>query len=250
MTWACISILAVSGGFGGFIAALRNPFANSLRLPFWSATLNLGCLGDVFVGVAAALVSYTFLGMLPTSGPVSTTNLSEEIALKFVGLGIAAGYAGIRILDRAALEMLRAKQDQLAQDVEVAKLLDAARDLKQKKHYKQAAELFERVLEIEPENEDGKIGFATASSYINEQDHALPIKILSEVVAKNPRAVEAFYNRACIKALNLGAYSKEDVLADLREAINIDGSYKHYAVTDIDFKKLVDTPEFQAIVGK
>src|SRR6266853_846966 len=112
MTWACISILAVSGGFGGFIAALRNPFANSLRLPFWSATLNLGCLGDVFVGVAAALVSYTFLGMLPTSGPVSTTNLSEEIALKFVGLGIAAGYAGIRILDRAALEMLRAKQDQ------------------------------------------------------------------------------------------------------------------------------------------
>jgi tetratricopeptide (TPR) repeat protein len=262
MLWEYLVILTISGGFGGFIAAFSSEKKNDVILPFCEGkALRLAFLGDIAIGIAAALVSYTLLGIIPNTQSQQQNKPTADTAARYIGLGIAAGYTGIKVLDRASIELLREKQKELSNSLEVVHgevaksatvndLISEGRTSTLSGKYHLAIEIYKRTLEIDPTNSSAKLGLAVASNYLNSNDHVEPVKLINEVIQSDPNLAKAYYNRACIKALNQESYSTEEIMKDLKEAIRLDENYRQIAQTDDDFKSkgFRDTSVFKELV--
>jgi hypothetical protein len=65
--------------------------------------------------------------------------------------------------------------------------------------------------------------------------------LMLEVLADHPGNASVLYNTACFEAL---AGRREDALAHLREAVELDSETRAWAATDEDFDSIRDAPEF------
>jgi tetratricopeptide (TPR) repeat protein len=276
-------VLLLGGGVGGFIAAFQSnkpsqEKQNYIALPLSDKRAPLGFLGDTLVGMAAATVAYALMGVLPTELPDSDVDggntppvvYDYSSIIRFLGVGIAAGYAGIRILDIASQQMTKEKTEQMISEAQrqqeikntIDRILTDARALLVKGDYKLAQQRFEQVLRLDSSNIPAKIGTAVARNFLHWEDHKEPVMLLTQVVQEistsgkktedydeiYPYKARAYYNLACIKALNLESYSKKEVIDDLNNAINLSDSYKYKAYEDEDFIAISDDPEFKDLI--
>ena len=259
------------GAVGGFIAAFRHPVENQIYLPWIGRSaaggkegpkIKIGFLGDVIVGVGAASAAYAFFsGMFP--------NVAEQsfiAMIKFAGWGIVAGYAGIAVLDKASAELFRAKAEELddktnrlnskttelEKQTKILKLVVESGNCLAKKAFARAVETSKEALALDPQNEDARMNLALALSYCDPGNYAEPIRLLDELIQRNPKNARAYYNRACIKALNLPKFPVGDVVADLQKAVAIEDDYKTLVAGDDDLGKngkIKDLPEFKAFLA-
>jgi len=71
---------------------------------------------------------------------------------------------------------------------------------------------------------------------------------LSQIIARDPRAALALYNRACYK--NLAGEKVEAVMKDLDEAIQIQDALREFARNDPDFSSIKMTQAFIQAIDK
>lgn len=116
------------------------------------------------------------------------------------------------------------------------------------KQYTEAEAAYKKALYFDPDSAEAEIGVAVTMSYISSKNLDDSIKILTNVISKNPNSSKAYYNRACIRALLKDDLSKQLWLDDLKKAIEIDPIYREYAKKDKDFEKYWDDPAFLATI--
>jgi tetratricopeptide (TPR) repeat protein len=253
-------VLFFSGTFGGLIGAIKKGGANKINLPFSDGYIKIGFFGDLIIGSAAAFVAYTFLSILPEK----EINVTGPFLIRLFGFGVLTGYAGIAILDKISLDILSQKIDEtkkelraestqfISESIEkasiISKLIEKGYYYLATDDFAVALDYYDDVLKLDPDNLDAKIGVAISRNYINPNDHVEPVKLLTDVLVSQPKDARALYNRACIKALNLGSYSSEDAINDLKLSILIKDSYAVKAKSDKDFDGIRDTEEFKNVL--
>lgn len=252
--------LAFAGGFGGALAAIRTPTVNEVIVPFTGRKVKLGFLGDILIGIGTGLAIYAFNAVFPSSSGEKIQTPDVDVLLRFFGLGLIAGFAGVRILDKLAAEMLKQKVNDLEtktaaqhaevqKQLEIARLLSDGRDFYYKKLYKSAVEAYDKVLALEPESPKARVNKAAALNSLNPLNHQEPVQLINAALNTDPKVPFGYYNRACIKALNPSVYKTAEVLADLEKAIADDPSNKVLAADDPDFASVKDEPRFKSLIG-
>jgi tetratricopeptide (TPR) repeat protein len=251
--------LALAGGFGGALSAIRTPTINQIIVPFTGRKVDLGFAGDILVGIGAGLAIYAFNAVFPSSSADKIRIPDVDVLLRFFGLGLIAGFAGVRILDKMAAELLKQKVNdletktaiQLAEvqkQLEIARLLADGREFYYKKLYKSAVETYDKVLALEPRNPKAQVNKAAALNSLDPRNHQAPVQLINAALVIDPKVPFGYYNRACIKALNPDTYTPEEVLADLEKAIADDPSNKVLATDDPDFAAVRNAPRFKDLI--
>jgi len=251
--------LAVAGGFGGALSAIRTPTPNAVIVPFTARKWNLGFLGDIFIGIGAGVAIYAFNAVFPSSSSEKIHAPDVDVLLRFFGLGLIAGFAGVRILDKLAAEMLKQKVNDLEtktaaqyaevqKQLEIARLLTDGRDFYYKKLYKSAVEAYDKVLVLDPQNPKARVNKAAALNSLDPLNHQEPVQLINAALSTDPKVPFGYYNRACIKALNPTAYKTAEVLDDLEKAITDDPSNKVLAAADPDLASVKNEPRFKELI--
>jgi tetratricopeptide (TPR) repeat protein len=109
---------------------------------------------------------------------------------------------------------------------------------------KRATNYYDSAIQLVPEYESAWIGKAKVHKRLGELDKA--IEILNAIIYRNPGSEKAFYNRACYKCL--ANHDKEDVLADLRRAIECLPENRTCALDDPDFGRLRQDVDFLQVL--
>lgn len=178
--WWLIGLAVLHGAIGGLVFALASPHYHTLRLPLSNKDLETGFFGHIFVGGAAAIV------LLAIADPVFDFDLgcklmqndpniepdcnpkSEQIYLYVMGLGIIAGYGGLKLISGVSEAMLRDLQQRLARtenetkdftqhtekefkEVKANQLASLATDHVTRNNYKEAVEMCDQALSVDPE---------------------------------------------------------------------------------------------------
>jgi len=197
--------------------------------------------------MAAAIAIFFVAGPLFN---MKLENLSADSSMvKVISLGVISGFAGIRLLKAMSENLMKKVQrldykiKKIEKSEELDELITQANFLLDK-NIKRAKAIYERVLQIDPDNRAAMVGKARVLNREGKVEEA--IQLLSEVINKYPKAERAYYLRACYKN-ELKKYSKKEVLADLAKAIEISEIYKEYARNDEDFDNL--NKEFKELVG-
>lgn len=251
--------LAGAGGFGGALSAIRTPATNRIIVPFTGRKVDLGFLGDILIGIGAGLAIYAFNAVFPSSSADKILTPDVDVLLRFFGLGLIAGFAGVRILDKLAAELLKQKVNELEtktaaqhaevqKQLEIARLLTDGRDFYYKELYKSAIEAYDKVLALDPENAKARVNKAAALNSLNPQNHQEPVQLINAALVTDPKVPFGHYNRACIKALNPAAYPAQETLDDLDKAIKDDPSVKVLAAKDSDFNAVKNEQRFKDLI--
>lgn len=243
-----LAIIMTSGAFGGLIFGLFTQSTYKVRVPFSGKLLEVGFVGDMIVGVGAAISIFFVAG--PLFNLKFNIEMDAQAYLQIIALGIISGFTGIRLLSSMSDKLLEriSEIDERIEHVEkydeISELLSQA-DYLQQINPESSLIFYDKSLKIDPENESVLIGKAKSLKRLNRFKEA--ITILTQVIENNPNAERAYYNRACYKALS-PQFDKNEVFVDLRKAISI-LNVEGFAYSDPDFKSLYDDPEFQKIVG-
>jgi tetratricopeptide (TPR) repeat protein len=226
-------LLLLGGAFGGFLGGIKTRKDNTVEMPFSWNPLKLGFIGDVLMGIGAAIIAIVFYNILPSAAPEPKAIVLRDLCA-YLGFGVAAGFTGIKILEKASGDFL-ALENKFDRKMQIAELLSEARYLLATDKFDLAVERFKDVLKLEPNLLPAKYGYATARNFANPNDHKEPVAILTEVVTADPQFRNASYNRACIMALNKDEYRSDQIASDLREAFRLDSTTKKLAASDSDF---------------
>jgi tetratricopeptide (TPR) repeat protein len=178
-TLTLLTIIGVSGGFGGMVNALQkthslsteNEYERKYILPCPlnpSRPKKLGFFGDMIVGSAAGISIFIgFEGILGLDITVAQGQAIDFVRL--IALGVVSGYMGTSILDSLALGFSRhllKKRHEYDQEVnklnelekqfvlsrQVARLVWVGDAFLRWKNYDEALDLYERALTLEPNN--------------------------------------------------------------------------------------------------
>lgn len=225
--------------------------------------LDLGCIGDILIGIGSAFAVFLVL-----SGLVKLTKDSIDLGNIFMlaSLGIVAGAGGKYIfpmLVKKMQEMIDAKDTankalQKASDTGDEAKKDHKESLIQldralvpignlyldKENLGQAERSFNYALEVNPQSAEAKVGLALIKRRQGYLEDA--IKFCTDAIKIAPNFAIAYYNRACYKCLS--EQPVKEILDDLKKAIELDESLRKYARDDEDFKSIKDSKEFQEII--
>ncbi len=109
-----------------------------------------------------------------------------------------------------------------------------------------ALTFFRDVLDLVPGHVTARINMGKAYKRMGDPEKA--IELLEEVLRDQPETQRAIYNISCLKTL-VGSYPLEEILADLKHAVDLQSGYRQYAQVDPDFDRVRDDPAFVALVG-
>ena len=242
--WQILFALMCAGGLGGIVRAIveNARTENVITLPVSRRTLALGWLGDALIGGCAAIVAYNFFNVLTASQSSATAPEFVRLA----GFGIAAGYAGARILNAMLDKFPQQKLDRLAAEQEALRLHSSGK-------YAMAARKFRELLAADPSDQQTRANLALSLSYTGDEGLKEAIALLDEVIKAEPKRDEAWYNLACLRAVaKHRSYSDEEVFEPLRKALELNADWKSYLAKDVDFDRFRTSPahaEYQALSG-
>ena len=269
----CVA-LGVSGALGGFAASIRRARTNTILLPWGARRISLGFLGEVGVGVVAAL-SVLFLDLVVFSGTLSGLGDKQdrEVALRLLALGAVAGYAGSRLLDSLSSELTKLTEEvgQLQFEAERSRQrtesLVKARMLIAEDKSNRALPILQALLKRHPQDSDilGDYGrallnvAAPASAEKSAYDVGRlqeSIAVLSEAMALDPSDPDSAYNRACARNLHRRAegrkssYTKSMVIEDVERAVARDAECAVTAATDEDLREFWGDAQFKRLIAQ
>lgn len=247
-------LVPVFGAMGGVIGGiLRNDnrlVLCALESNGTETSIRLGIVADIFFGLGgAAAASYLFSGTLkftpndPNSYVllISLTLITGVFGRRFLELAALKleEVVGARVLDETRKEVARADTRSKARSqFLVAKIMaDAER-------YEEALDATQTGLASDPKNYPLLIQKGWILKRMGRLNEA--IETLDEALAVKPGAPLALYNRACYRArLGLG---QEQVLEDLKRAVEGDADLKKSAAEDKDLERFHTAKEFIALV--
>lgn len=110
--------------------------------------------------------------------------------------------------------------------------------------YKEKIELYDRILELRPDDPEALAWKADAALELGEQRWAL--SLCDRVLEVDEENSHALYQRACAWA---GLGETDNALRDLEQAVNQSDALRQHARAEEMFQPLRDLPRFQAVVG-
>lgn len=252
-----VAILFTSGGLGAVAIGMINPEERQLR--FKTKTVDIGTVGDFYIGGITSIGVYYFLGALFNFkvDSIETLLQSTEI-IKYISIGILSGVAGTNLLTSASKKLER-QLDELKDDIHNISI--SKNELHDKnlegyvllndEKYAEALNIFNDVLIQDSQNELGLIGKAKALRRLNKaQNHdqylEQAIALLKKAIKNNPSSMRAHYNLACYYQES-EKYSEDDVFYELEEALKISNIYIQMAKTDDDLQAIVNSSRFKKL---
>ncbi len=138
---------------------------------------------------------------------------------------------------------------------------ERAKGFRREGKYADAAVLFQQALRLDPGNEELCVALAVTKSYLPDDrvSRTRAIHELSRLLEKNPSISKALYNRACLKTrisdedlkdASSPTFSVEEILADLKRAIELYPKYREVALSDPDLDSLRKEPGFFSILAE
>ncbi len=259
-------ILSVAGGFGGLCYSLLEK--GRIKLCRFSLDndekdkkpgLDLGSIADILIGVGSAFAIFLVL-----SGLVALTNKLENVEPSTIfvlaSLGIVAGAGGKVLFPILVDKLAKMTQAQItaeraeekateAKDKAVDAILSArilqGNSYLTKGELTQAETIYLDVLKENPRSAKALVGLAVVKS--KRKDYANAINLCTSAIEINPNYADAYYNRACNRSLS--GQPLDEILDDLRKAIDLDKSFREEAEKDEDFKSIKGNKEFLEIVS-
>lgn len=110
--------------------------------------------------------------------------------------------------------------------------------------YKEKIELYDRILELRPDDPEALAWKADAALELGEQRWAL--SLCDRVLEVDEENSHALYQRACAWA---GLGETDNALRDLEQAVKQSDALRQHARAEEMFQPLRDLPQFQAVVG-
>ncbi|WP_440201856.1 TPR end-of-group domain-containing protein, partial [Alloalcanivorax venustensis] len=111
--------------------------------------------------------------------------------------------------------------------------------------YKEKIELYDRILELRPDDPEALAWKADAALELGEQRWAL--SLCDRVLEVDEDNAHALYQRACAWA---GLGETENALRDLRQAVAISEALRQHARAEEMFVPLREMERFQELVGR
>lgn len=268
---ASVFIVAITGALGGFVngMAQQTKSTNAIKLMKYGE-IELGYVGDMLIGVAAALSIFFVLDTLfdlKTEGIVSSADGTRhaQAVLRLIAVGVISGYAGSpllntlgsmltkRALDKqkdelAASQELKRVEAQLKKSSRVRFLTSVISSCRRWKDFDNARKYVDLALAEDPLLADYHI--ANCALSLDQGDEARrksdertakqfyqdAMKSISRAVELDTSSARALYNRACCRQ-RLGE-APEAVITDLKEANQRDPVIATLVDIDPDFKDL------------
>lgn len=268
-----ILLIVITGGFGGFVHGLlrHKPTHYVIQCPLCKSIKELGFVGDILIGIAAGTsVFFVMESLFGLKLTAETGGINPQDYLRMVALGVICGYMGSSLLDGLALviskrlikaqekleeeqrelEKLKARVKASSQATQLIQLADAHLRWG---NYDEALELYDEAIAVEPSNANHYIhkSFVYTSKAEKKGDTSLyevAIDLVNHALEVDGSSVRAYYNRACYKQLL--KRPKDEVLADLKTAIELDDTMRRMAKHDPDFLGLQADPDFKSLIEK
>jgi tetratricopeptide (TPR) repeat protein len=112
----------------------------------------------------------------------------------------------------------------------------------------EASENFDSAIDLDvlPPTELTTVWFGKSAALTATGDFEGATGLYDKILEQNPEIAVAWYNRACLNSLT---NKKDEMLADLAEAIEIDPELASSAQTDPDFETYYEDPDFIELVN-
>lgn len=236
-----------SGGFGGVVGGLIR-HDNELKLcSLNSGSLKAGVIGDVIVGVGGAgAVSFLFAGTLQFNPA------DEKSVLLLISVSLVAGAFGRSVVETAGEYMLQqarkvAKAEaKSAVDVAGAKTLTLYANIwTNEGRFDMALETADQAIAADPNFPPAYVARGRALKRLGKLEDALAT--VRKAIDVAPNYATAWFNSSCYKCLL--ERPLEEVLNDLRKAIELDPVNAEDAKTDEDFERIRGESQFKDLVG-
>jgi len=282
-----VAMAAAFGGFAHGLTR-REPEEHTILWPYHQLKKKLGILGDIVIGIAAGLAVFLVMDALfgVHVKPFTDDDNNIEQLLRLVALGVICGYLGTPLLDslgvviqtrltkqkeslekeEAELKSLRARLKAYSDVTDYISLAAAYRDWRMWTEAKDQLDFAIKVDENNPQPwiEQSLLYAAQAEDKENESQpekqrvlYAKAVEATTTAIAKmkdpamkdgeDKTFARAYFDRACYKC-RMGS-PKEEVLADLKEAIKRNDMLKKMATHDRDFSSIKDTEEFKKVLS-
>jgi len=229
-------------------------------MPLTGRLIELGIVGDVLIGAATSIASYTAaLASHLIERP------TDHAILKVSSIGIITGFAGIHLLSslsdkivqevqgvKKRVQLLAQGEIRLENKQESLRAYIRGEQLRADRRYDEAEQYFNEALKLDPDNDPAVIGLAKVyrakgtpkGGAIERAQVQRAIALLTQLIERKPYVSQAIYNRACYNVL-LG--QNPDAISDLKRAIELDHFYVQYAQTDPDLDRLRSDQEFPTV---
>ena len=250
-------LLALSGALGGFAVGV-NRAPKPITINLFGRPRSCGVLGDMVIGVAAALAVYFAADKVFDIGGMVGAGRHMTV----IGVGVLSGFLGIRLLSTLGDAFL-SKVDRLGKELETMKEAGAAREkvneglLLMERDPKGAVELFKEALREEPDNRFALLSLSRAYKRMGEYGKA--IQAVDRLLALVPGHAWGLYCRAIYcKLKGELEYAKDrgkalvefdTALAQLKKAVKNAGNFGNKAADDPDFTRWndVDVDDKEAV---
>jgi tetratricopeptide (TPR) repeat protein len=225
-----------------------------LKMPRGRKAPQLGFVGDLIMGAAGGLCVFAATASLlgyepPRAG--ATAVIEAMVGLRACAVALLAGFAGQTLVTQLAGK-LTLQMVQLQERVHNAASQSASYTFVQQGNYhfqngrwEQAVGFYDKAIATYDGNVDAMLNKAMAKKRLGATLEAL--SLVSAVLALEPENDRAWYNGACYKAI-LGR-PVEEIVTDLRKAIQLVPRYREIAASDEDFRRVANEPRFRELVG-
>lgn len=278
---ALVGVVMGFGALGGFVDGLTTDIP--YRVNFGARSIDIGSLGDALAGATAAIAIFTVGNALFPEMKLKSFGVDIDHSIRVIAVSVLSGYAGVRLLnpltrklveqisaDKAheATRTLKGRDEELVINVKDGDRqlyrFDSERDrlIEERKAAEVldgAGKSFDIALKIDPLDTEALMGMAKVArrrAELKEREQAsgeadwdLALELLDRITRNNPRAMRAFYNKACYKQIRRRTGTPdEEALRDLKTAIELRPEVKARARSDPDFAAIRNAEAFQALV--
>lgn len=251
-------LFALFGALGGAIAGARRENKLELSTIESGSKVDLGFVGDIALGIAAASAVVFLFGATLRFDPDD-----PDSYVLLISISLIAGIYGRNVIEVAGEKFRRQVREEakavareeaellVGQPAAVAYTAAALETIKQgidnntPQSFEKGLTLAELALKHDPKWVNAYIEKGRALKRLGRIEEAL--RSVQEALAIQPSDPKALYNRACYNCL-LGK-PKEQILPDLKKAFDAFPKLRKHARTDPDLDNIHNLPEFNELVG-